>query len=232
MKFSAIFKPIALFSLKDSNATNSGSKSLFLPSPYAIKMALLNQAITLDGVDFNTVINKFTIVRDARIAYRIRGNFCVNNCFVKLQKQRSKESFKATVSFREYIYITDPIEIIFDVPDKQAVEFWKHYLYRINYFGKRGCFFQFINYNDNPPEANVDKFLSENYRSGIIQEYDDFGQDVSFDMVNNYDKESKTKRQKILYLLPLKRCSASKSYTNYRVKSDFIPGGELKDIIV
>ena len=52
LKFSAVFQPTTLFSLKDSNSTNSGAKSLFLPSPYAIKMAILNQAITIGGVDF------------------------------------------------------------------------------------------------------------------------------------------------------------------------------------
>jgi len=49
MQFSVKYMPTALFSLKDSNATNSGAKALFLPSPYAIKMAILNQAITVGG---------------------------------------------------------------------------------------------------------------------------------------------------------------------------------------
>jgi len=61
--FSVIYKPTALFSLKDSNATNSGAKSLFMPSPYSIKMAILNQAITLDGVDFNGKKNQFFSIR-------------------------------------------------------------------------------------------------------------------------------------------------------------------------
>ena len=52
MKFSVVYKPTALFSLRDSNSTNSGAKSLFLPSPYAVKMAFLSQAISLGGIDF------------------------------------------------------------------------------------------------------------------------------------------------------------------------------------
>jgi hypothetical protein len=52
MKFSALFRPTALFSLRDSNSTSSGAKSLLLPSPYSIKMALISQAISLGGEDF------------------------------------------------------------------------------------------------------------------------------------------------------------------------------------
>lgn len=51
LRFSVKYLPTALFSLKDSNSTNSGAKSLFLPSPYSIKMALLNQIITIEGVE-------------------------------------------------------------------------------------------------------------------------------------------------------------------------------------
>ena len=72
MKFSAIYKPTALFSLRDSDSTNSGAKSLFLPSPYAIKMAFLSQAISLGGVDFENNPQLFAIIRDLKIFYRIR----------------------------------------------------------------------------------------------------------------------------------------------------------------
>ena len=114
LKFSAVFQSTSLFSLKDSNSTNSGAKSLFLPSPYSIKMAILNQAITLDGVDFETGKGKnewFKMVRDADIGYYLQGNYCVNNCFVKILKpSRSlKGQVQETVSFREYIHINEPI---------------------------------------------------------------------------------------------------------------------------
>ena len=92
MKFSATFKPMTLFSLRDSNSTSSGAKSLLLPSPYAIKMAFISQAISLGGVDFNNVEN-FRVIRDVKISYYIDGDICVNNCFVKIQKQRDKDFF-------------------------------------------------------------------------------------------------------------------------------------------
>lgn len=217
MEFSAIYKPTTLFSIRDSNSTNSGAKSLFLPSPYAIKMAFLSQAISLGGENFYENKKHFEIIRDAKISYHINGNFCVNNFFVKIQKQRDNDPFKPTVSFREYIFIDDSIEIIFEVKDDEDAVFLKRYLHLINYFGKRGCFFQFVNYNDDTSEPNVNVFNIENLSFGILQEYDDFDKTLNFDNVNSYS-DSKTKRSKNILVLPLVSKSSSKSYTNFSVK--------------
>ncbi|MDD2205679.1 MAG: hypothetical protein PHY65_10270 [Bacteroidales bacterium] len=217
MRFSAIYKPTTLFSLRDSNSTSSGAKSLFLPSPYAIKMAFLSQAISLGGENFYENKKHFELIRDAKISYHIDGNFCVNNCFVKTHKQRDNEPFKPTVSFREYVYIDDCIEIIFDVKDDEGIAFLKQYLHLINYFGKRGCFVQFVDYTDNPSEPNVNIFDIKNLSFGILQEYDDFDKKLDFDNVNSYS-DAKTKRNKNIFVLPLITKSSSKSYTRYSVK--------------
>jgi len=216
MRFSAIYRPTALFSLRDSNSTSSGAKSLFLPSPYAIKMAFLNQAISLKGENFNENKRHFEIIRDVAIDYYIKGNYCVNNCFVKIQKQRDNEPFKSTVSFREYVFMDDDLEIIFEVKDIEESLFLKQYLHRINYFGKRGCFFQFVEYNDEPNSPNVKSFDVKNISSGgILQEYDDFDKTLTFENVDNYSA-AKTKRKKKILVLPLINNGSSKSYTKYK----------------
>jgi len=217
MKFSAIYKPTTLFSLRDSNSTSSGAKSLFIPSPYAIKMAFLSQAISLGGEDFYENDKHFEIIRDAKISYHINGNFCVNNCFVKIQKQRDNDPFKSTVSFREYIYIDGGLEIIFDVKDNESVAFLKQYLHLINYFGKRGSFFQFVDYKNNPSDSNINTFDVKKLSFGVLQEYDDFDKTLSFDNINSYSY-AKTKRDKNILVLPLITKSSSKSYTYYSVK--------------
>jgi len=226
MIFSAVYKPTALFSLRDSNSTSSGAKSLFLPSPYAIKMALINQAISLGGVNFDGEPQKFWAIRDLKITYRISGNFCVNNCFVKIQKQRDKEPFKPTVSFREYVFLDSNLELIFETNkvreslfnlDDDINTFLKKYLCTINQFGKRGCFFQFVEFKDNPSSANVIPFeIDKIHCGGILQEFDDFGGKVTFEKVNSY-AEAKTERMKKVLFLPLHKVSSSKSYTNYLV---------------
>ncbi len=220
--FSVKYQSTALFSLKDSNSTNSGAKSLFIPSPYAIKMSILNQAITLDGIDFEIGGKKneyFNIIRNAKIDYRLSGSYCVNNCFIKILKPSRSEPGKVqkTVSFREYIHINEPIEIIFSVEAKESVDFLKQYLYKINYFGKRGCFFQFLNFEDQPNDPNVTIFDSSKLSEGVLQKYDDFGDKVLFEDVNNYGGKSSTKRDTRVLVLKLKRKNSSKSFTHYQV---------------
>lgn len=214
MKFSVIYKPTTLFSLRDSNSTSSGAKSLFIPSPYAIKMAFLNQAISLGGEDFED-IEKFSIIRDAKISYHINGFFCVNNCFVKIQKQRYGSPFTPTISFREYIYLDSALEIIISVASEKQKVFLEKYLCKINQFGKRGCFFQFVGFKDCPSESNVQQFDIKNINFGILQEYDDFDSNLNFENVNSYS-DKKTKRKEIVYSLPLLTKSSSKSYTLYQ----------------
>ncbi len=219
VKFGAVFRPTTLFSLKDSNSTNSGAKTLFLPSPYAIKMALINQSITCDNIDFNDK-KAFEKVRDAQISYYLAGNYCVNNCFIKiLRPKRDDVGFQETVAFREYIHISDDIIIIFEVADETYKHFWQNYLHRISYFGKRGCFFQFIEYLDNPPEPNVHEFNSANISgmSGLLQQYDDFDSKASFENINNYSVKPARRKQKI-FILPLSFKKSSKNYTSFYVK--------------
>ena len=224
VQFSATFQPTALFSLKDSAATNSGAKSLFLPTPYAIKMALLNAAITF-GEELDLLSEKdsatFAFVRDAKITYRIPDDisFCVNNTFIKILKPaRDEPGYQKTVSFREYVNITRAVDIIIKCSNKDAIAFWKRYLHRISYFGKQGCFFQFLGYCEDYVSANVVPFLLNNgeIKPGVLQAFDDFNEAATFDMVNSFSA-TKPKRQSIIYLIPVRVLKSSKSFTHYRL---------------
>jgi hypothetical protein len=216
MKFSVIYQPVNLFSLKESNSTNSGAKSLFLPSPYSIKMAIFNQAITLEGKDVfeDKKSKELAYIKDSKISYYVAGSFCINNCFVTIQSLRDGV-FRGKPSFREYIYLTDKIEIIFEVADENAIAYLQKYLYRINYWGKRGCFFQFVEYKNNPNEPNVKIFDVSNTSVGVLQEFDDMSIKAEFKNVDNFDSAS-VKREKNVLVLPIININSSKSYTHYR----------------
>jgi hypothetical protein len=216
MKFSVIYKPTNLFSLKESNSTNSGAKSLLIPSPYSIKMALFNQAITIDGKDTfaEGKSKEFVFIKDCKIEYRVSGSFCVNNCFVTIQSLRDG-TFRGKPSFREYIYLSDNIEIIFDVKSEEAKQYLQKYLYRINYFGKRGCFFQFVEYRDNPGEPNVKEFDVSDFSPGILQEFDDVSPKADFKNMDNFDS-APAKRNKKILVIPVRNMNSSKSYTHFR----------------
>jgi len=216
MKFSVIYQPTNLFSLKESNSTNSGAKSLLIPSPYSIKMALFNQAITIDGKEIfeGNKSKEFAFIKDSKIEYRVSGSFCVNNCFVTIQSLRDG-TFRGKPSFREYIYLSDNIEIIFDVKSEEAKQYLQKYLHRINYFGKRGCFFQFVEYRDNPGEPNVKEFDVSDFSPGILQEFDDVSPKANFMNVDNFDS-APAKRNKKILVIPVRNMNSSKSYTHFR----------------
>lgn len=216
MKFSVIYQPTNLFSLKESNSTNSGAKSLLIPSPYSIKMALFNQAITIDGKEvFEEKKSKeFVSIKDAQITYHISGSFCINNCFVTIQSLRDG-TYRGKPSFREYIYLSNNIEIIFEVKDDEAKQYLQKYLHRINYFGKRGCFFQFVGYQNNPNEPNVKEFDVSDFTPGILQEYDDISSNAQFKNVDNFDSSNAQRDKKIL-VIPVQNLNSSKSYTHLR----------------
>ncbi len=218
MKFSVIYQPTNLFSLKESNSTNSGAKSLLIPSPYSIKMALFNQAITIDGKEIfeEKKSKEFSFIKDATIEYRVLGSFCVNNCFVTIQSLRDG-TYRGKPSFREYIYLSENIEIIFDVKSEEAKQYLQKYLHRINYFGKRGCFFQFVTFRDKPNEPNVKEFDASDFSPGILQEFDDISPKADYKNVNNFDSAS-AKRDKKILVIPVMKMNSSKSYTHYRVK--------------
>lgn len=222
MKFSVKYKPTTLFTLKDSNSTNSGAKSLFLPSPYAIKMAIINQAITIGNelAEFQTAKSRnFSIIRDAVIHFKIPENsfICVNNSYVKILKpSRSNAGFDATVAFREYVQLPEYLEMIFEVESQEGVNYLRQYLHYINYFGKRGCFFQFIEYLEYPSYPNVSVFQVVENHSGIIQQFDDFPPTATFAQINNYSN-TRGAREQHIWILPLRSIGSSKSFTAYRV---------------
>jgi len=220
MRFSAFFKPTSLFSLKDSNSTNSGAKSLFLPSPYAVKMAILNQAITAGNQLELLSVKKskeFEYISKTKITFNIYGGFCVNNSFIKIQKAKREDvGFQSTVSFREFIHIPNEIEIIFETESEEAKQYLMKYIYKINYFGKRASFFQFLKYEDNPKKSNVKEFDAYNFSTGIIQQYDDFPVNATFEKVDNYNDKT-IKREKKAYIIPVKSNNSSKSYSSYKI---------------
>lgn len=227
--FSAIFQPTTLFSLKESNSTNSGAKSVLLPSAYAIKMALLNQIITLEDVDlvedvkkandkFANVSKYFKFIRELKIDYHISNDnaFVVNNSFVKILKpERDNPGFQRTVSFREYVYIKGNLEIIFTTKSEDQAHFLKQYVHKINYFGKRGSFFQFIEYKSESNEPNVKIFDSKGLGAGILQSYDNFDESVTFEQVNNYSS-SPTKRKQEIKVIPVSLVGTSKGFSIYK----------------
>lgn len=197
-----VFQPTSLFSLKASDATNSASKSLLSPSPYSVKMALLNAICTFDSV--KTAERYFTFIRDTEMQFSLPEFIVVNNCFIKIVKKddhpkKPEDLFISTVAFREFVYFSGEIKIAVKIQENSTVEqieFLKSNFCKINYFGKRASFFQFTKWTDEPIyelpieySRGIDDPLFKDNRHKIIMKVDDFSPDITFNSVNSYSNE-------------------------------------------
>lgn len=172
----ARYLPVSFFSLKSASATASGGKSLLVPTPYAVKMALLDAAIRTQGVAEGERL--FPLIRDLAIALELPEDVVLVKSFSKIRRHyESKEARKkdetpeafeakmqekiadriergqyplyATIAYREYIYYRDAFRLAFSSNDQAFLtETLPQLVLAINYFGKRGGFVQLTE----PPE--------------------------------------------------------------------------------
>ncbi|MFC1465053.1 MAG: hypothetical protein ACFLMY_09410 [Candidatus Brachytrichaceae bacterium NZ_4S206] len=220
----ARYQPTSLFSLKHGDATSTGGKSLLVPTPFAIRMALLDVAIRTEGIAAGP--RAFEQIKSLRLAIRPPAYAAVTSTFVKILKpERDAEArgraMQQTIAFREYVHLAGELALAFGGPPKtlSAVEPW---LRQVNYFGKRGSFMQLL---DAPQhEQDLPKgFILLSERSdffpfdGTLQMLDDCAQNVPFEKVNIYSRTGLTKddRPKVYVVLPYRLKRSSRSFTFY-----------------
>ncbi|HEX2914063.1 MAG TPA: hypothetical protein VH186_24885 [Chloroflexia bacterium] len=166
----AEYEATTLFSLKSSLATSSAGKTLLVPTPFTLKMALLDAAIRTRGLAQGR--QDFEWLRDLRVAIRPAEQAVVTNLFAKIQKPKrtDKDSKKAegvnneaepeievedsggpfgpTIAYREYVHFQGRIGFAFEVQPTlltgEATQVLSELLLHVNYLGKRGGFFQLV----------------------------------------------------------------------------------------
>jgi hypothetical protein len=193
------YQPTTLFSLRYSLATTTGAKSLLVPSPYTIKMALVVAAIRWQGVEFAKEV--FPILRDlSPIRIRPSEHAIVNRCFLKYQKLREDKTakskrgedyeppvgFQSTVGFHEYVHLQGELSIALPVLDEVQSRHLLQLAVRVNYFGKRGSFVQYAGFEhiqDLPQFFSVSLSAAAE-QSGILQPLDDMAPTLTFDQVD------------------------------------------------
>ena len=210
----AEYEAASLFSLKLSSATTSGGKSLLIPTPYAIKMALLDVACRIWGV--NIAQQRWPIIRDFKIAIRPSPTALVSNVFQRVLRARrgdSEESedagfFQRTIGYREYVSLHGSMSIALgwqaDVIHEWAIDL----MLNINYLGKRGGFIQL----QTIPE------VTQQIPNCTLQVLDDCEKSLTFAKANIYsDEKIKSDKDRVLrhIVVPYKLKRASKSFTWY-----------------
>ncbi len=232
---SVTYQPVSLFSLKRSDATSMAARSNLVPTPYAIKMALLKVLLETQGGKHQTdldawIKSEFAWIRDLQIYVLPPERLVVNRNGYKLRywnqqadkdyrKQNNKEAppinpMQDGFVFREWVYLAGNIQICCGATNRLAE---LEYLFsQINYFGKRGCFFQYL------PEATLPtpqpQFQPTPERGFTIQPMDDLGEKTTFDKINPFSSnKAQLDKDRVIKIgfLPLQLTATSARYDLY-----------------
>lgn len=220
----ASYQPTTLFSLRPSWTTSSGGKSLLLPTPYALKLAILDVALRTSGHAPGE--EAWPWIRDLQIGARLPRQIVVTNLFAKILKLRRNPAapgstdvgpFQKTIGYREYVYLPEPIHLVFGVLEDKAAQL-RAWLTQINYLGKRGGFMQLL--AEPLLLENVDDFIqltAETKRFpkiGLVQQLDDCSPKMTFAHVDIYDKKKPVRIVRHV-VLPYRLIRSSRSYSLY-----------------
>ncbi len=222
----AYYRPVTLFSLKSSLATGSGAKTLLVPTPFAIRTALLDSCIRTQGLAAGR--QAFDWIKRLRLAVRPPEKAVVMHSFTKVLKPTRKEeaenAFDRTIAFREYVYQDGRLGVAFETEEPAAVSSLRILVDQVNYFGKRGSFVQWL-----PPLEDTEElpagFLRidgpEFHASGLIQQVDDWGESLTFEKLDVFsDQEIRLNQDRVLrpLVLPYRLVRSSKGFSYYRLQ--------------
>jgi len=223
------YQPVSLFSLKRSDATSMAARSNLVPTPYAIKMALLKVLLeeqgNLHATDFDRWIKQeFSWIRDLQIFVQPPEKLIVNRNGYKLRyydqtvdkadRSRLTMPLQDGFVFREWVHLEGNLKICVG-PCDRLLKLEKLFA-QINYFGKRGCFFQYL--PDATQYTQSAQFQPDFSQGFTLQPMDDLGRKTSFGRINPFSTEkAQFDRDRVIApgFLPLQLISTSARYDLY-----------------
>lgn len=238
MWLSAEYEASALFSLKPATATASGGKTLLVPTPFAIKMALLDVACRLEGQPAAARAWDDWLA-GSTIALRPAREVVVNNTFMKVLKPRRNPAppgspnagyFQQTISYTEYAQLAGRLGIAIELSDDTQAGYLTRWLLNVNYLGKRGSFIQLQDVpqlHDELPEGFtvIGGTLAEIPIDALLTQLDDVGEGLTFTRANIYSGAGSAiqlGKHRILrhVALPYELVSSSRGYSYYRLQDN------------
>jgi hypothetical protein len=236
----ADYLPVSFFSLKPAAATSSGGKTLLIPTPYAIKMALLSSVIRSRGVAEGE--RQFPFLRDLALYLEPPETILVMKSFSKIRRelkdknnaekaQRARERkeypLQPTIAYREYVKYQGTLRLACQLPTESAQgELLSDALMQINYLGKRGGFLQITarpSIEEWQPEGHFVHLTAEGLQPfspmGTLQMLDDCGPSLTFakaDIYNNAKIVLHKDRVLRHVVLPYEHIRSSHNYSWYQ----------------
>ncbi len=233
----AAYRPVAMFSLRMTHSTSKGGKTLVVPTPYAVKMALLDACFRRfpATLALAQARNVFDWVRAREVRIRPPKHCLVTNTFVKVLdwNRDGEDPFRQTITYREFAFFAGDEMLIALAADglnsdqqRTITEVFAH----VNSLGKRGGFVQFtgtelydgeLPWGFTLPRAK----LTPNQIMGYLLTHalDDFGPALC-DATNGFDRVStygagtiKLGEHRVLTstAIPYRRKTSSKHFTWY-----------------
>jgi hypothetical protein len=232
----ASYDPVSLFSLRMTNTSSKGGKTLVVPTPYVVKMELIDACFRAEDGERAEVLARrvFGIVKMKRVRFLPPPHCVVQNTFVKaLDADREGGlPFKQTIVYREFAaFAGGPLLIALETSGLSGEEsavignlFW-----HINSLGKRGSFWQCVDVTHQSSELVgysaplQGEGIANPELLGMTQLLDDFGEELcaakdGFERISTFGSGSITlgkHRVLVTTALPYYRRSSSKRFTWY-----------------
>jgi hypothetical protein len=228
----AEYQPTALFSLKISSATSSVGKTLIVPTPYSIKMALVDAAfrVGLSDTECAGFLQSLVAV-DVRIAPSDAA--AVTHTFVKVRQESRKADplhpYDSTIAYREVAHHRGRWQWAFDlaagddIVGDRLVRLAPH----VNYVGKRGSFIQFLGLcratrlgdGFTQPIQN-EQLWSPPPRAHVVP-LDDFGPEADLETLSSFTDRSPRRdrhRKFVDTIVPIGLVNTGPGFSEYRAK--------------
>lgn len=228
----AEYEPTALFSLKLSQATSSVGKTLVVPTPYAIKMALEDAAFRagLPDAECEDFFRSLVGV-DVRIAPP--STAAVTHTFVKVRQESRKgdplRPYDSTIAYREVVHHNGRWLWAFDLAagDETLAQRLARLAPHVCYIGKRGSFVQFLGFSrmvNLGPEFTQLVQNSESWTPpprAHVATLDDFGPEADLDTLSSFTVGSPKRdkhRRFVETIVPLGLVNTGPGFSEYRAE--------------
>jgi len=224
----ATYRPTSLFSLRLSLATSKGGKTLFVPTPYAFKLALVDAAFRAEGEGLARRI--FETVKGRPVRFRPPEHLAVQNTFIKIKQEERgapKGTYVPTIAYREFCFYRGDLTVALEVGGLSEAEVadLRRVAAHINYLGKRGSFFQHVRCQEAAgplegftlPDSSAEMRLGAGY--GVVQPLDDLkgAGECRFENISSFHPDSVDKfRERVNTFLPYRLEKSAKGYSYYR----------------
>lgn len=189
------YEPTALFSLKTSIATSSVGLSLLVPTPYAIKTAMVDAAFRTGWAGRVDLLVSTLARTEVRIGVPERATVTHTIGKIRQEPKDKKQgpAYIAAVAYREYVHYRGLLRWAFDTGEMPTEEMagLMRLAPAVHYIGKRGSFIQYAG-SSRLAELTAEftqPLESKELRVAVgvhIAVLDDFGPEMNLEALNSF----------------------------------------------